>query len=449
MQITGLYSEQKRLKNSLTNANTAFIVVYGRRGYGKSLLVKQALEKDDVYFVADQTETRHQIAQFAKVIAGKVPGFDDAAYTDWTSLFENLNLRLQKRLTVCINEFPYLVKSDSELPAIIAGMLDNKWNKRFNLIICGSSQQLMEELVSETASPLHGRANEVFKIRAMEPSTLRQSLHCSAVEAIEEYSVWGGSPFYWQLRLKEKSLDEAVKTHLLSSQGILYCEPARLFVDEIKDLSQSFSILSLIAAGHNRLSRIAEMMGKPTTSIVAPLDRLLNLGYVEREVSFTELRHPKKSFYQIVDPFIRFYFTFVTPNRSAIELGRTENVTAQLQKQFQSYVSRTWEQVCRRAVSSMRFNGIAFNPACRWWASSKQPDGFDILAESVDKKYLLVGNCIWGDKIYGTKTIFKEMEQKAASLPFRNNRTVIPALFVREIDRKENNVYTPNDLLYS
>jgi AAA+ ATPase superfamily predicted ATPase len=449
MQIINQYTEQKRLKNALTNANTAFIVVYGRRNYGKSTLVKQALEKDDLYFIADQTETRHQISQFAEIIAEKIPGFNKVMYSNWTSLFETLNLRLQKRISICIDEFPYLVKSDPELPIIISEALNNKWNKRFNLIICGSSQQLMEGFVSNSSSPLYGRANEIFKIQAMEPLSLRQTLRCSAVEAVEEYSVWGGSPRYWALRLKEKSLEDALKNYVLSPEGVLYDEPTKLFQDDMRDIAQSFSILSLIASGCNRLSQIAEMMGKPTTSMVAPLDKLLMLGYIEREISFSEIRNPKKSLYKIADPFIRFYFSFVTPNRSAIEMGRTEHVVNQIRKQFQTYVSYTWERICRNAVTSMRFNGIAFKPASKWWASSKDPTGLDILAESVDGNYLLAGNCVWSDKVYGTKNMFKELEEKAALLPFLNNRTIIPVLFVREADKKENNVYTPNDLLYN
>ncbi|MDR0726056.1 MAG: ATP-binding protein [Prevotellaceae bacterium] len=449
MQIISQYSELKRLKNALTNANTAFIIIYGRRNYGKSTLIKQALDKDDLYFIADQTEARHQIARFADVVAEKIPGFNKVIYTNWRTLFETLNLRLQKRLNICIDEFPYLVKSDPGLPAIITEAIDNKWNRRFSLIISGSAQQLMEGLVTNSSSPFLGRANEIFKIQAMEPSKLRQVLRCSAIEAVEEYSVWGGSPRYWELRFNEKSLEDALRNHLLSPQGALYDEPAKLFSDDMRDTAQSFSLISLIAAGNNRLSEIAEMIGKPTTSLISPLDKLLTLGYIEREIAYSEIRNPKKSMYRIVDPFIRFYFTFVTPYRSMIETGRADYVINQIQKQFQQYVSYTWERICRQAVTSMKFNGITFKPASKWWASSKNPVGFDILSESTDGNYLLVGDCNWGDKIYGTKTKFKELEDKAASLPFLNNKTVIPVLFVRETDKKENNVYTPNDLLYT
>jgi AAA+ ATPase superfamily predicted ATPase len=448
MQLINQFTEHKRLKNALTNANTAFIIIYGRRNYGKSTLVKQTLERDDLYFVADHTEARHQIAKFADVVAEKIPGFNKVIYPNWRTLFENLSLRVQKRITVCIDEFPFLMKSDPGLPEIIAEALDNKWNKRFNLIICGSSQQLMEGLAFNSSSPLCGRTNDVLKIQAMEPSKLRQALRCPAIETVEEYSIWGGSPRYWELRSQEKSLEEALKKHVLSPQGILYDEPTRLFFDDMRDVAQSFSILAMIASGCNRLSEIAEMIGKPTTSLMAPLEKLLALGYIEREIAYSEIRNPKKSMYKIADPFIRFYFTFVTPNRSTIEMGNIDSVVDQIRKQFQPYVAQTWKRICRQAVTSMKFNGIMFKPASQWWASSKNPEGLDVLAESTDGNYLLAGDCIWKDKVYGTKTLFKELEEKAAKFPFLNNRTIIPALFIRETDKKESNVYTPNDLLY-
>jgi AAA+ ATPase superfamily predicted ATPase len=449
MQIISQYPEQKRLKQALTNVGTAFIVVYGRRNYGKSTFIKQALEKDDLYFVADHSEKRHQLSRFASVIAERVPNFDLTNYLTWDSLFDNLNLKLDKRLTICIDEFPYLVKSDPDLPAIIASMLDKKLNKRYSLIICGSSQQMMEHFVTDSSSPLYNHATEIFNIKAQEPSSLRQVFRCSAAEAVEEYSVWGGSPLYWELRLGESSLEEAIKKHILSSHGFLYNEPTRLLMDETRDAAQPFSILSLIALGHNRLSELARIMGKPTTGMVAPLDKLRSLEYIGREISFSELRNPKKSYYKIIDPFMRFYFSFVSPNRSAIEFGRTDIVMNMIRKQFQGYVAHTWENICRQAVPSMRFNGIAFKPASKWWQSSKDVSGLDIVAESVDGHYILVGSCTWGDKVYGSKTMFKELAEKAVMFPLLNGRTVIPALFVRETDKKESNIYTPNDLLYN
>jgi AAA+ ATPase superfamily predicted ATPase len=454
MQLINRYTEQKRLKNVLTTANTGFVVIYGRRNCGKTTLIKQILERDDLYFIADQTESRHQIALFTKVIAEKIPGFDKVIYPSWEILFENLNLQLTRRINVFIDEFPYLLKSDPDLPGVIRKMLDNKGNKRFNLIVVGSSQYLLTKLVTDSSSPLYGRANEVFKVQPFEPSSLRQALRCSAVETIEEYSIWGGSPYYWDIRLKEKSLEEALKSNVFSPQGILYNEPEKLFSDDMRDIVQSFTILSLIASGCNRLSEIAGRMGKPTTSLTSPLDKLLSLGYIDREVPFSDnIKNPKKSLYKIGDPFTRFYFNFVVPNRSAIEMGRVDNIINQMQQQFPNYVSFMWERFCRQSVTTMKFNGVAFKPASKWWGtlSRNSVTEIDIVAESVDGNYLLIGDCKWSEKVYGAKNLFKELEQKAEWLPFLNNRTIIPVIFVKDADKKEKepNVYTPNDLLYN
>ena len=46
-----------------------------------------------------------------------------------------------------------------------------------------------------------------------------------------------------------------------------------------------------------------------------------------------------------------FYFHFVVPNRSLIELGRSGFVTDAICSQFSRYVSAWWEKLCRQAVS--------------------------------------------------------------------------------------------------
>lgn len=54
------------------------------------------------------------------------------------------------------------------------------------------------------------------------------------------------------------------------------------------------------------------------------LDRLIELGFVERTVPPPEVGLPRSrnSQYVIADPYLRFYFALVDPWRSAIELGQ-------------------------------------------------------------------------------------------------------------------------------
>ena len=54
----------------------------------------------------------------------------------------------------------------------------------------------------------------------------------------------------------------------------------------------------------------------------------------------------------------------------------------------------------------------------------------DVVAESIDKKKILIGECKWAEGEQA-EMLFKELEIKAQSLPFVKGREVIYALFLK------------------
>jgi len=450
MKYVNRIEEQARISKILSSEKAGFIVVYGRRRCGKSTLLKHTLSENDIYFMADQTESTQQIALLAQTIATQVEGFDLVKYPNWEVLFSTLNQRVNEPITLCLDEFPYLVKSSHELPAIIQKMIDNGGN-HFNLIICGSSQQLMHGLIIDSTAPLYGRAELILKVKPMKLPYLQEVLQCNSTDAITEYSVWGGVPRYWELRLQEKNLRDALQQHLFSSLGTLIEEPLRLFVDDMRDTTQSFTILSLIGNGVHRLSEIAARLEKPSTSLGGPLERLVQLGYIERELPFGENeKNSKKSYYRIADPFFNFYFTFVVPNRSLIEIDKGNLVLQQMMERFQGYTSFWWEKLCRQAVSGTELNGYVFGYARSWWGNVSKDERIeiDIIAESSDGKALLVGECKWTESENAARLIY-ELKEKVQKLPFAKGKTIVPCLFLKTTpdDKITNQVYLPDDII--
>lgn len=432
MDFVDRITEQKRLNKTLSLNKRSFIVLYGRRRLGKSTLIKQVLTDRDVYYIADLSEAVQQRELLAKSIARVIPGFDKVIYPNWESLFVTLNERTQTHFTLCLDEFPYMVRSASELPSLLQKLIDSK-ELRFNLIICGSSQQLMYGLVLDGKAPLYGRADQIMRLDQIPAYYLRGVLNLSAVDTIREYSIWGGVPRYWELREIEDDLYDAIKYLLLSTQGTLYEEPLRLLIDDMKDTVQASTLLTIIGNGCNRLSEIATRADKPATSLSRPLEKLITLGYIERELAFGESeKNSKKSLYRIVDPFMNFYHTFVVPNRSLIEFGRAELVLSMIKENLDVYVSKHWEVLCRKAVSGRTIAGVTYKAAGRWWGSISRERSIelDIVAESIDKKYLLVGECKWSDKTRMEQTL-AELKEKAALLPFASKYEIVPMLFLK------------------
>ncbi len=453
MKFVDRIDETVRLKDALAREKSSLVVIYGRRRLGKSTLIKRVLSDTDVYFLADRSEGQHQRILLAKVIAQVFQDFDKLTYPDWESIFRAVNYRTDKRFTLCLDEFPYLVEQSPELPSVLQKLVDEKQLK-YNLVLCGSSQHMMYGLFLDSTAPLYGRADEIMRLTPIRLPYIQEALNLNAMNAIGEYAVWGGVPRYWELRENRISLDDALWYNILSVNGTLYEEPIKLFQDDVKDIVKTSTLMSYIGTGANRLSEIAARCSEPATNLSRPLKKLVDLGFLEKDVPFgIDEKNAKKSLYKIADPFMAFYYQFVVPNRSFIELSRRLPIEQALTAHFSEYVSMQWEKLCRDAVTGNLVNGVVYGQAKRWWGSvlneDKKPEQveFDVMAESLDKKSLLVGECKWTTQENG-KQLTAELLRKANLLPFAKNYTIVPVLFLKNAPKGDSeNVMLPEDVV--
>ena len=453
MKFVDRIDEATRLKDALAREKSSLVVMYGRRRLGKSTLIKRVLSENDVYFLADRSEGQHQRALLAKVIAQVFPDFEKLSYPDWESMFRAVNYRTDKRFTLCLDEFPYLVEQSPALPSVLQKLVDEKQLK-YNLVLCGSSQNMMYGLFLDSTAPLYGRADEIMRLTPIRLPYIQEALNLNAMNAIEEYAVWGGVPRYWELRENRISLDDAMWHNILSVNGALYEEPIKLLQDDVKDIVKTSTIMSYIGTGANRLSEIAARCNEPATNLSRPLKKLVDLGFLEKDVPFgIDEKNAKKSLYKIADPFMAFYYQFVVPNRSFIELGRRLPIEQALTAHFSESVNMQWEKLCRDAVTGNLVNGVVYGKAKRWWGSvfneDKKPEQveFDVMAESLDKKSLLVGECKWttGEN---DKQLTAALLRKANLLPFAKNYTIVPVLFLKNAPKGDSeNVMLPEDVV--
>lgn len=455
MEFLDRVKETAMLKRTLNLEREAVVVIYGRRRVGKSTLLKHVLTPRDVYHLSEEAQSRVQIDSFAHTVAFVFEDFDQVVYPTWESVLTAINRFVKEKITVCIDEFAYLVKSDPTLPSVLQRLIDNHVLK-YNLVLCGSSQRMMHGLVLNEDAPLYQRTDWQPRIRQLKLPYIKQALHCSDVEAVEEYAVWGGVPRYWVLRADYGSLDEALRNLLVDSNGVLQDEPQRLLRDERRDTAMASSLLDLIGNGANRLAEIASRLQQPATNLSQPLSLLIDLDYVERETPFdAPERSGKKSLYRLADNFLAFFYRFIQPNKSLISLDRKDLVMDIIHKSFPIHVGQVWEKMCREFVAGRTIDGITYGMAHRWWGSLKagaegkrEPAEIDIVAASLDGKHLLVGECKWRN-IDDIGHLAATLTDRAHRLPFiKPGQTVHPVLFLKTPPRDCPLPYfTPRELI--
>lgn len=260
------------------------------------------------------------------------------------------------------------------------------------------------------------------------------------VAELREYAIWGGVSRYWELRRDYPDKETAIRKVLLDPQGPLIEEPQRLLRDDMRDMVQASTLLTIIGNGDNKLSEIATRAGKDSNTISEPLSKLRDLGYVSREVPFGESpKKSKKGIYHINDSLLRFHYQFIVPYRSILELGRMDMVIQVVTAQLPQFIGQCWELLCREYVSGNIIDGIAYNVASRWWGKIFPPeykDGkmveLDVVAESIDKKHILVGECKWTHDEDADR-LMDVLEQKAKNLPLiKKGQEVHLVLFLKE-----------------
>ena len=388
-------AELKRLGRVLSAREPAMAVVYGRRRCGKSRLVLEALkDRRAVYFVGDEREGTLQRQALAGAMEHIVPGFASVNYPTWEALLLRWGKEAPRGAALALDEFPYLATSGPELPGLLQKLVDDPTRWSSHLILCGSSQRMMHGLVLDESAPLYGRAREILKVEPLRPGWLKTAFpRYRARELLEAHAVWGGVPRYWELAAGFGSVQESVRELVLDPMGVLFEEPTRLLMDEMQEVVQASSVLSLIGAGCHRLSEIAGRLQKPATALSGPLRRLVDMGFVRRDVPFgASERDNKRSRYAIADPFLAFWFRFVAPNRSLLAARQLDLVEKEVEAALPVFLGHVWETLARQSVPTLELADHRWRPAAPWWGTGtdKQPLEIDIVAESEDRTALLV-----------------------------------------------------------
>jgi AAA+ ATPase superfamily predicted ATPase len=297
---------------------------------------------------------------------------------------------------------------------------------------------MMQGLVLAGDAPLYGRANVMLDVRPLEPRYLASVLDVDGIDLLEHWTAWGGVPRYLELAAtrKGRATDRLVDL-ALDPLGPLFSEPERLLLEESPTALEVRPLLDAIGAGAHRLSEIAGRLGRAATSLGKPLDRLLGMGLVRREVPYGEpLRGGKRSLYKIDDPFLRLWFRVVAPNRAALTVGTSASRRATLAPHWDALRAQAWEDLCRDRIPHLKGRlgrPGSWLPAHRYWHGSA-PE-WDVVADSLDHKRVLAGEAWFAAKPVSPTALETAAREVAARAlpPMRNNVEVVRALFVPSV----------------
>ena len=435
MEFINRERELAFLEEKWRDPKAQLIVLWGKRRVGKTELVRQFIrDKPHVYFLSETTNEFEQLKRFSLAIGHffKEPLLETRGFGGWEESFRYVKDKDQRFIFV-IDEFPYLMQSNRGIASLFQKAWDEYWSKtHLYLILLGSSMGMMEAEVLGYRAPLYGRRTGQWRV---DPMTFDAAGKFRKEKGFEDrvlhFSVAGGIPAYWLLFSPEKDFIENLRDHVLKKGEVFYDEVEFLLREELREPRYYFSLIQAIAQGKQKLSEIVNATGIPQPMANKYLGVLADLRIVLREVPVTEEKplKSKKGLYRIADEFFRFWFRFVFPWRSEIEMAKVENVLNKIKEEMPQYLSLGYEKIAVETVWRHMDRFFRFTSIGRWWDKNEE---IDIVGINRDLNSILLGEVKWSEKPVGAN-VYEELKRKAENVSWgKRGRKEFFCLFSRK-----------------
>ncbi|MCD6464111.1 ATP-binding protein [Candidatus Woesearchaeota archaeon] len=405
-------------KYSENHAN--LIVIYGKRRVGKTELVKNFLkDKKGVYFLC----TRESLEENFKELKAKFSEltnkdyFKGLATNSFFDIFKYLVQEIGKeKIVIVIDEFPYLIELQKGVVSIFQKIWDELLIKtNVFLILCGSSIGMMETDVLSYKSALYGRRTGEWNVSPLKFRFLKEFFPNYKIEdLIKIWAVCGGTPFYLAKMNPKLSVEENIKQNILRKGEVLYNDPKVLLREEFREPRIYTLILKYLSLGYNTFGKLSSVTGIEKGNLSKYIATLEETRIIKHELP---LGQRKRGFYAINDQFFNFWFRFVYPNLSDLEMGRVKEVFAKISKSLNSYYGYSFENLMLELIKLKELPlGANFEEVRKWWFKDKE---IDIIALNEEKKQILFGECKWRGNV-NAERIVKQLAEKAGFVQWQN-----------------------------
>lgn len=327
--IIGRNNEKEILKNCLLSKKSEFVVVYGRRRVGKTYLVKEYFQKRFSFYSTgvNSKNKSDKLRAFSESLIAYGLELEEKP-KDWFEAFTRLKQILEspscyrdhesgKRI-VFLDELPWMDSKRSDFKAA----LDFFWNTYGSsendllLIVCGSATSWIINNILKDSGGFYNRVtNQIhlmpFKLKECAELAKIRNLDYDEMTLTKAYMIFGGVPYYWNLLMPSKSLDQEIDRLCFNEGGALHYEFRNLFRSLFSingNHREIIETLSKKASGCTRNELIESGFSSGGKNLTKSLEELEECGFIRR---FLKPGKSNNCIYQIIDPFSRFAISFI------------------------------------------------------------------------------------------------------------------------------------------
>ncbi len=371
------------------------IMVYGPRQVGKSRLIAEAFSTQSflpIFFECIEGSYDYNIELLAATIANATGISYANELRDIFSILSFLeNIHINRQIVLVIDEYQYLreTKEKNVVDSYMQRFIDSI-KGGITVVLCGSFITVMKEL-TEYGNPLFSRFSIIMPLEPFD--YLDASLFYPDIDLndkISFYAVFGGYPFILQYINEHKSLKENICALLLSQYEANRTILENILLQEAGRTGMPVEIMARIGNSQMRFSEIENLMSLDVSGTLDRiLKRLVTMGILDKKTPINRKDDRKKTFYEIHDNLVRFYFTYIYGRRTQRFLSAPESFfESQIRPSLNTYISKRFESICREYLMRTATSDI-LDIGTYWYDDPKTKTNgeFDCAVQYTDSSY--------------------------------------------------------------
>lgn len=349
-------AKELKILNDIQQKTATSVMIYGKRKVGKTTLIKKALENSSdktIYYECLKAPLQENIDGFVAVLAREKIIPVQLMFKSFSDVFTYLN-SIDAIFNVVIDEYPYLkaFNKHETIDSIFQSVIDNNL-KNIRLFISGSHIGMMKDLLDEK-NALYGRFTATIRLTELDYITCSQFYSDKSLyDKIGLYSVFGGSPYINHAIDSNLSLKENIINTLLNPSSYVYAYTEHLLISDYANAMNAERIFYAISNGHKKYGEIEEKLNlKNNGNLAKQLSALENMEIISKTYPINKPNDKKKIYYEVKDNLLRFYYTYIYKNKSALQmLGAEVFYEEYIEKSLITFISHRFEEMVRTYFS--------------------------------------------------------------------------------------------------
>lgn len=388
-------AELKLLEDQYASSGNNLVILYGRKGMGKTTLLTQFLEDKPAVYYYEGMECEDKLQRLL-MNQRLMPDINDEQVLDYPHLFFDLINQHQEKSVIILDEFHYILKNSPTFTQVFSLLTEQVTRVMF--VLCSSSIRWVENEMVAALGHYAAYISAYLKLKEFTFVDFINHFPKSSVETcIYIKGILGGIPEYLEEWQENQSVEDNITNKLMDKNSRLFMAPQQYLKLELREPAVYNTILSALAEGNRKLNDLHKKTGYSRAKISVYLKYLIQQDIVEKLVPLGEegKENVQKGLYRIKDNFLSFWYRFIFPNLSELMLGRKTVVYQHKVVPFlYDYMGEYFADVCTEYLKLMNQHQ-RLPLLIQWWDRWYGKNGtIDIQARSPNGENLL-GKCLW------------------------------------------------------